>query len=40
MDDKNFNIAYIIDMVTNYLAGHQLLYETNENVWIVETDGD
>ena len=39
MDDDDFNISYIVDTVTNYLSGHQLPHQKNNNDWIVEISG-
>ena len=36
MDDDDFNIPYIIEMVPNSMAGHQFSDKTKINFFIVE----
>ena len=40
MDDDDFNIPYIFEMVLDYLVGHQLPDQTKKNFFIVEIYGE
>ena len=36
----DFNITYILDTIPNTPAGPQLPYQSNNDVWIVEINGE
>ena len=40
MDDDDFNIPYIVELVPNYLAGHKLPDQAKNNFFIVEIYGE
>ena len=35
MDDDDLNIPYIVELVPNYLVGHQFPYQKKKNLFIV-----